>query len=89
MCAFGFEAADLAEDAAGVWPCNWPAVCLYCAAATQWRSGALGAYGLDYAALAAVMDMQGIEAADRAELFADVQVIEYEVLQIWSEKNHV
>nr|DAR17187.1 MAG TPA: protein of unknown function DUF1799 [Caudoviricetes sp.] len=35
------------------------------------------------------MDMQGIEAADRAELFADVQVIEYEVLQIWSEKNHV
>lgn len=74
---------------AGVWPCNWPAVCLYCAAATQWRSGALGAYGLDYAALAAVMDMQGIEAADRAELFADVQVIEYEVLQIWSEKNHV
>ena len=89
MQAFGLTADDFVSRAADVWPCNWPAVCLYCSAAGQWRVGFAGPYALDYTALAAVMDMQGIPAGERPALLADVQVIEHEVLPLWSEKNHV
>lgn len=33
-------------------------------------------YGLDYAAIPAVLDMQGVETSERADLFRDLRVME-------------
>lgn len=89
MDAFGFGEDDYGEeDAVGVWPCNWQAVQLFGAVSTQWRVGFGGAYGLDYQAVAAVMDMRGIKRKRRGALFDDIQIMEAEVLAMWREKEN-
>lgn len=56
---------------------------VFLACATQWRlDTAGGPIGLDYAAVQAVMRMLGID--DVRQVFADVQVMEAEVLRVFS-----
>ena len=70
-----------------VWPQNWPSVMLFMAVATQWRVGMGGATGLDYSAVAAVMDIQGVKPKKRAKMFEHIRIMEATVLEIWAENK--
>ena len=70
-----------------IWPENWAALDVFSAMQTQWRVGMAGPTGLDYAVLPVVMDLQGIDPAERAECFAGVQEMEREALQIFGRKR--
>ncbi|WP_275895179.1 DUF1799 domain-containing protein [Thermomonas haemolytica] len=66
-----------------LWPECMPSVEVFLACATQWRLDAAGnPLGMDYPALEAVMRMLG--TADVRQTFADVQVMEAEVLRVFS-----
>lgn len=67
-----------------VWPSNWPGLRAFCAMSSQWLYALTGQrIGLRYEGLAAVMDMLGIAAADRADTFAAVQTCERAALDYW------
>lgn len=71
-----------------VLPENWPALQLFLSCATQWRYAPLGGItGLDYQALAALMDMQQIPLIERPERLAQVQWIERGVLETLSKQK--
>jgi hypothetical protein len=60
---------------------------LWLAAQTQWRSGMAGATGLDYGGVEALMRLRGLPRSQRAERFAEVQVMERAALAAWAEKR--
>lgn len=70
-----------------VWPQNWPSVMLFMAVGTQWRVGMGGATGLDYSAVAAVMDIQGVKPKKRAKMLEHIRIMEAAVLEIWAENK--
>lgn len=80
LLAFGISKADIPVTIIEVWPDNWPAFEVMCAMGTQWRTGALGATGLDYAALPAVMRLLSIPQKHRSRTFHDIQWMEAEAL---------
>lgn len=74
-----------------IWPCNWPAVQVFVACATQWRwllaaTQALRV-GLEYTAVEAVMRMQRVPARERPAVLARVQVMERAALQVWERRS--
>lgn len=84
----GITSDMLAQPDAGamsVWPDHVAAVRLFQAMRTQWRTGPAGAVGLDYDVLERVAGWLGLPAVD-ADLFADLQVMEAEVLDAWDKK---
>lgn len=80
--SFGGDAAEF-----GVWPENWPAVELFAAVSTQWRVGMAGATGLDYAAVRAAMEMQGVPPADWPARFGEVRIMERAALEVMREAS--
>ena len=63
-------------------PANWPAVCVFCAAATQWRRDMRGRLqGLDYAGVRAVAAGLGLSWP---EVFEGVTALERGVLEAQS-----
>ncbi|UZE15177.1 DUF1799 domain-containing protein [Pseudomonas sp. B21-053] len=84
--AFGFSAEDYGDECE-VWSDNWPAFCLFNALATQWRTGACGATGLDYTSIRDVAGYLGIKKKQIAEIFPDLQVMEAEALLVMSESK--
>jgi hypothetical protein len=86
MSLFGLSPGDLDEDME-VWSDNWPAFCLFSAMATQWRTGACGATGLDYTSIRDVAGYLGIRKKQIAEIFHDLQVMEAEALLVMSESK--
>lgn len=77
MAALGLKASDYADDdTVFVWAENWPAVDLFIALGTQWRSGASGATGIDYTSVPVVLRMRGTPRRDWPELFESLQVME-------------
>lgn len=88
MQAFGLSPDDFSAAPLDVWPCHWQAVQLFIGLSTQWRVGFAGAYGLDYGALAAAMDMQDISPRKRKSLFNKVRLMEQEVLSMWVEREN-
>jgi hypothetical protein len=66
-----------------VWPENWKALELFLALQTQWRVTATMAgifyVGLDYSAAEALLRAR--RAKNRAQLLADLRVIEYAALK--------
>lgn len=89
LAAFGLVAIDADQrsddDAFVLWPENVPAVQLWLDAATQWRVGMAGATGLDYAAVEALLRINGIRGDQRRELFADLRIMEGATLRAWGE----
>ncbi|WP_411741526.1 DUF1799 domain-containing protein [Pseudomonas sp. GL-RE-26] len=83
---FGLTLADIDEDVE-VWPDNWPVFRLFNALATQWRTGACGATGLDYSVIREVAGLIGIKKRQIPELFPDLQVMEAEALLVMSESK--
>lgn len=55
---------------------------LFGAMQTQWQVGPSGAVGLRYEALPVVLDLLGMVAGDRTDLFAGLRVMEREVLTV-------
>jgi len=83
---FGLTLADIDEDVE-VWPDNWPVFRLFNALATQWRTGAVGATGLDYSVIREVASLIGIKKRRVPELFPDLQVMEAEALLVISDSK--
>lgn len=81
---FGLAPEDLDEDVE-VWPDNWSAFRLFNAMATQWRTGACGATGLDYTSIRDVAEFIGIKKKQIKEIFPDLQVMEAEALAAMAE----
>ena len=80
LAAVGLKRSDFGEaDSVDVWPENWPVLKLFDAMRTQWRVGYSGAYGMDYSALPAVMDLLNID--DRQWAFEGFRVMEDEALR--------
>lgn len=46
-----------------------------------------GATGLDYSAVAAVMDIQGVKPKKRAKMFEHIRIMEAAVLEMWAENK--
>lgn len=60
---------------------------VFIAMATQWRTGARGATGLDYSPLPFVMRTRSVPRAEQAAVFDDLRVMEAEALKVMSEHN--
>lgn len=67
-----------------LWPEHQAALRLWGAVSTQWREGFSGPTGLDYAAVEAVMRLQGMPRAERAERFAELRIMERITLRVWA-----
>ena len=85
LSLFGLGADDFEEDDVEIWPDNWPGFRLFNALGTQWRTGAGGATGLDYASIRDVASYIGIKKRQIPELFPDLQVMEAEALAVMAE----
>lgn len=60
---------------------------LFLACGTQWRVAPMGGViGLDYAGVEATMRMRRVPEPDWPELLGDLQVMEREVLAVFSQK---
>ena len=75
------------DTAVEVWPDNLSAVNTFIAMGTQWRTGAMGATGLDYAALPAVMRLTGIPRCERPAVLDGLRIMEAEALKIMGERR--
>lgn len=84
MRLFGLSPEDFEQDV-DVWSDNWLAFSLFNALATQWRTGACGATGLDYTSIRHVAGYLGIKKKTIPELFHDLQVMEAEALAVMAE----
>ncbi|MBK3510708.1 DUF1799 domain-containing protein [Pseudomonas sp. MF6747] len=84
MRLFGLSPEDLEQDV-DVWSDNWLAFSLFNALATQWRTGACGATGLDYTSIRDVAEYLGIKRKTIPEIFHDLQVMEAEALAVMAE----
>jgi hypothetical protein len=89
MKSLGFEPEDYAEYelVCEVWPDNWLSVVAFERMATQWRVHTGGPYGLDYAALPAVLQMVGIKRKQWPEVFDDIRVMESAALAKLNENS--
>lgn len=54
---------------------------------TQWRTGAVGSTGLDYAGVRADLDELGIEGEQRREIWLGIKACERAVLDVWEESR--
>lgn len=80
------EAASTVSDVP-VLPENWPALQLFLSCSTQWRYAPMGGItGLDYQALAAIMEMRQVLPDERGTLLEQVQWIERGVLESINKK---
>ena len=81
MAMFGLTLDDIDEEVE-VWPDNWQAFRLFNALGTQWRTGPVGATGLDYSVIREVSILIGIKKRQILEMFPDLQIIEAEALAV-------
>lgn len=64
-----------------VWPLHYDVLQVFSSLATQWRVGYQGMTGIDYSVIPVVMDLHNINPNDRAQLFADLKVMESAALK--------
>lgn len=83
---FGLKLEDMDEEVE-LWAANVQCFTVFEAMGTQWRMGMGGATGLDYQALPVVMDMAGLEAGERQEVFRDLRVMEQEALRTMADNR--
>lgn len=85
LSLFGLGVSDFADEVVEVWPDIWPAFRLFNALSTQWRTGACGATGLDYASIRDVASFIGLKKKQIPEMFPDLQIMEAEALAAMTE----
>jgi hypothetical protein len=69
----------------GVWPENWTTIEMFLRVQTQWRTSMGGVIGLDYAAVAWVLKLYGIE--DQRSLLEDLQVMEAAAMRVMNKQE--
>lgn len=84
--AFGFDPAGYRVTVIG-WEETLPAWDVWERIGNQWRSGAGGAYAIDYSVLFQVLDRMDLDRGDYDELFNEIRCIEAEVLQVLAEQR--
>jgi len=62
-------------------------VTVFCQMGTQWRIGAVGATGLDYAALPVVMHFARVPPHERADVFDSIRILEDAALEAMRKKR--
>ena len=77
---------DLEEEVV-LWAVNAEAFSVFNSMSTQWRAGMSGATGLDYTSLPIVMDLEGVDADDRKQVFRDVRTMEQEALKTMADNQ--
>ena len=70
-----------------LWAINAEAFSVFNSMSTQWRAGMSGATGLDYTSLPIVMDLEGVDADDRKQVFRDVRTMEQEALKTMADNQ--
>ena len=78
---------DDLEEEVELWAVNAEAFSVFNSMSTQWRAGMSGATGLDYTSLPIVMDLEGIGADDRKQVFRDVRTMEQEALKTMADNQ--
>ena len=78
---------DDLEEEVELWAVNAEAFSVFNSMSTQWRSGMSGATGLDYTSLPIVMDLEGVGADDRKQVFRDVRTMEQEALKTMADNQ--
>lgn len=76
-----------ADDEVGVWPDNWQTILVFADMLTQWNIGMNGAIGLRYEALPLVLEMHGVVADQRREVFDGLRVMERAAVQQINGRN--
>lgn len=76
LAVLGLLREDIEPDPLEIWPENLPALGVFIAMRTQWRSGPSGPVGLDYNVLPIVMDWEGVDQALRSDIFAAIRSME-------------
>lgn len=67
-----------------VWPENEHGVLTFLRCQTQWRTSSGGVVGLDYNVVLAMLALYDVP--DRAAVLEDVQVMEYQAIEIMNER---
>ncbi|MEQ6351837.1 DUF1799 domain-containing protein [Ralstonia pseudosolanacearum] len=80
LAAFGLTLADIQPEALGIWPENAITVEVFAHLGTQWRIGARGPVGLDYAAIPVVLQLLRVPPHEHADVFAGIRIMEYAAL---------
>lgn len=78
---------DDLEEEVELWAVNAEAFSVFNSMSTQWRAGMSGATGLDYTSLPIVMDLEGVDADDRKQVFRDVRTMEQEALKTMADNQ--
>ena len=78
---------DDLEEEVELWAVNAEAFSVFNSMSTQWRAGMCGATGLDYTSLPIVMDLEGVDADDRKQVFRDVRTMEQEALKTMADNQ--
>lgn len=82
----GLTLADVADQCdIETWPDTEPAIHLFIAMRTQWRTGPSGITGLDYAVIPTVMRLHSLPRQKWAGAFDDLRVMEDELLNAIAE----
>ncbi|WP_405126784.1 DUF1799 domain-containing protein [Ralstonia pseudosolanacearum] len=80
MAAFGLTLADIQPESLGIWPENAITVEVFAHLGTQWRVGARGPVGLDYAAIPVVLMLLGVPPHKHADVLAGIRIMEHAAL---------
>jgi hypothetical protein len=79
------------EEAMGppfeVWAENWDSVTAFDALGTQWRTGAAGPTGLDYAAVPTVLRLSGVPRSKWGQVFGDIRLMEASALEVMQKRR--
>ena len=94
MAAFGLV-ADIPDEPPGaptdviwLWPCNVRTWGIWQRIQTQWRVGATGRDGLDYAGVAAYLrDIERIKPRHFQDTFKALQAMEWAALDEWAKQR--
>lgn len=87
MAGSGVRPEDHKRPEVELWPENKPALDLYSRIVTQWRVGAGGPVGLDYAVVYREMDDLGLAGEEREEMKAAIRVIEGAALRTMRDRD--
>ncbi len=87
MARFGLRPEDYQEEEFGVWPENWQVFDIFLSMQTQWRIGANGPIGLDYAALESLFRMNGIKRKQQRDHLEAIQIMERAALKAMAENR--
>ena len=84
---FGLKPEDMPDEVIEVYPDNWKAFLTFDGMSTQWRTGAIGATGLDYNVIPLVAKSVGVKGKEIKELLPDIRVMESEALKVMIEER--